>query len=430
MLVNLYDNRSARLLAQAAVANATGPRSRSSSRARVIDVGGGWNLRSWRSSLRLLADRGTVTALAVRTLPSQRHLTDAEWEQIARRLARQAGLGKRPWLAVRTSPTTVAVISDSTGGPPKIDAARNFIHTVVIDQGLRAGQASTAVPEPRVTFHQPEPTHDDARQSSAGRGEPAAVSMPREPVETIDDIAEGAVGREDLTDKGLLAAVSMNWERMAASPDRGNRITMAASLAWNHTYSDAFERGYEIVSKGASERFAELQLRLADGPNRDEATAGAVRELFLIARGAMPIRIETPEVPRNTMMIATRAGLERPADRTIPEAIVGAVCREAAVIGSRHGALAATGDIQQAWQVHRRSLDPMVVDGEVLQRIDSVFTELKRKLTDTLASREGGTGPGASETRSSFAAPPGNGSPPAMVEDAPPIFLDKFRRSR
>ncbi|GAA0903060.1 hypothetical protein GCM10009558_001500 [Virgisporangium aurantiacum] len=420
MLVNLYDNRSARLLAQAGGANATGPRSRStSSRARVIDVGGGWNLRSWRSSVRLLADRGTVTALAVRTLPTQRHLTDAEWEQISRRLARQAGLGKRPWLAVRTSSTTVALLTDSTAGPPKIDAARDFIRTVVIDRGLRPGQ--TADPEPRVTFLQPQPTDDEGHPSSAVRVEVSADSP--------DDIAQAVVGREELTDKGLLAAVSMNWERMAASPDRGNRITMAASLAWNHTYTDAFERGYEIVSKGSSEHFAQLQVRVADAPNRDEATASAVRELFLIARGAMPIRIETPEVPRNTMMVATRAGLERPADQTIPEAIVRAVCREAAAIGGRHGALAATADIQHAWQAHRRSLDASVVDSAVLQRIDSVFTELHQKLSDSLAAREEGAGPGAVEVRSSFAAPPGTATPPVTVQ-ADPVSLDQFRRSR
>jgi hypothetical protein len=217
---------------------------------------------------------------------------------------------------------------------------------------------------------------------------------------------------------------------MAASPDRGNRITMAASLAWNHTYSDAFERGYGIVSKGASEQFAALQLRIADGPNRDEATAGAVRELFLIARGAMPIRIETPEVPRNTMMIATRAGLERSADQTIPEAIVRAVQQEAAAIGARRGALAATADIRRAWQVHRRSLDPGVIDSAVLDRIDTVFTELDRTLSDSVALREDGTDKAPAETRSSFAAPPGSRPPPAMVENAAPVFPRKFRRGR
>lgn len=205
---------------------------------------------------------------------------------------------------------------------------------------------------------------------------------------------------------------------------------MAASLAWNHTYSDAFERGYEIVSKGASEQFAKLQLRVADGPNRDEATAGAVRELFLIARGAMPSRIETPEVPRNTMMIATRAGLERSADQTIPEAIVRAVQQEAAAIGAGRGALAATADIRQAWQVHRRSLDPSVIDSAVVERIDTVFTDLDRKLSDSVALREAGAAKAPGETRSSFAAPPGNQPLPATVVSAAPIHPEKFRRSR
>ncbi|GAA1026168.1 hypothetical protein GCM10009557_02900 [Virgisporangium ochraceum] len=434
MLVNLYDNRSARLLAMATVANATGPRSQSTrSRARIIDVGGGWNTRSWRDSLRRLADRGTVTALAVRTRPLQRQLTDAEWQQVARRLARHAGLGQRPWLAVRTSPTTVAVLADSTAGPPKIEDARRFISSVVAGFKLKAGRTTTEISdfEPRLTFLRPSPQEPAAEFEQvppvvAVRGEADAQKLAGEGV----SIAEAVIGREELADKGLIAAVSMQWERMAASPDRGNRIEMAASLAWNHTYSDAFEFGYRTLAKAVASRFDTLHQQLVDDPPTNPATVDRVRELVATARAAVPWRIETPEVPRHTLMTATRAGLERPQDQTIPEAIVRAVCRDAAAIGGLHGAIAATTDIRQEWKPSC-SLELGMTDDAVRRHIDDVLDNLRRQLGGALAVRDGSAGPGPAETRSSFAAPPGaQTSPPSVGQTSIPSLVDKLRRSR
>jgi hypothetical protein len=435
MLVNLYDDRSARLLAMATVTNATGPRSQSAgSRARIIDVGGGWNTRSWRDSLRRLADRGTVTALAVRTRPLQRQLTDAEWEQVARRLARHAGLGQRPWLAVRTSPTTVAVLTDSTAGPPKIEDARRFIRSVVAGFKLKAGRTTTEVSdfEPRLTFLRPSPVESEAEFERVPpvvsvRGEADAQKLAAEG----GSIAEAVVGREELTDKGLIAAVSMQWERMATSPNRSNRIEMAASLAWNHTYSDAFEFGYRALAKAAAGQFDALYQRLVDGPSHEPGTVERVRELAAVARDAAPWRIETPDVPRHTLMTATRAGLERPPDQTIPAAIVRAVCREAAAVGGLHGAIAATTDIRQEWKTGSRSLELSMTDDAALQHVDAVLGDLHRQLGDALAVRHGSVGPGTVETRSSFAAPPGPSTPAMPIGQPPaPVPFEDPRRHR
>jgi hypothetical protein len=425
MLVNLYDKQSARLLAMATVANAIGPRARStSSRARVIDIGGGWNTRSWRDSLRRLTDRGTVTALAARTQPNQRHLTDAEWEQVARRLARHAGLGQRPWLAVRTSPTTVAVLTDSTAGPPRMEDARRFIRSVTSGFGLKTDGTLTGNSdlEPRLVFSRPESERF-----------PSPVAAPADGPDSVGGLAEAVVGREELTDKGLLAAVSMQWERMTASIDRGNRIATAANLAWNHTYSAAFEHGYDALSKAAAGQFGTLHQRLVDDPPRNPETVDCVRDLTAIARSAMCWRIETPEVPRQTMLVATRAGLERPENQTIPEAIVRAVCGEAAAIGGLRGAIAAANDIREGWKASNRSIELAIIDDKILQHIDAVFSDLHRELSEALAVREGSAGPVSTGMRSSFATPPGVQQPSSPDGERTPVAppdLNNNRRMR
>lgn len=130
MLINTYSPRSSRLLAASIVAGTSSPlRSGSSTDARILDVGG-WHLSTWREDLRKVTSRGRVTALAVRTLPNERRLPDQEWAQIMGRLANRVGFVNRPWVAVRTSATTVALLTDSSRGPLPVAAARSYVRRV------------------------------------------------------------------------------------------------------------------------------------------------------------------------------------------------------------------------------------------------------------------------------------------------------------
>lgn len=139
MKVSLYNAISSRQLAVAVVTTAptrSGPAA-SSSDARIVDMGGGWQQGTWRSALRRLASRNAVTAVGLRAEPRDRQLTAAEWRRIVRFAADRAGLASRPWVAVRTATATIALFSETTGRAPNLDAVRAFVRTVATRQATR-----------------------------------------------------------------------------------------------------------------------------------------------------------------------------------------------------------------------------------------------------------------------------------------------------
>jgi hypothetical protein len=140
VLVNTYDARSSRRLAASIVAGAGSPLGSGGppAGARVIEAGGGWHLSTWRENLRRLVDRSAVTALALRTSPRERQLPDTDWAQITRTMANEIGLAERPWAAVRTNPTTVALLTGSANGPLPIEAARELARSLTTSYRLRA----------------------------------------------------------------------------------------------------------------------------------------------------------------------------------------------------------------------------------------------------------------------------------------------------
>src|SRR5512139_1597449 len=109
MILARYDRNIARTLAAAIAVGAASPVTHGAGTAdtRVIGVGGGWDLSTWRQQLRRLTDQGDVTALALRTGPDEKQLSDADWARVTGGLATRIGLTQRPWAAVRTSATTV-----------------------------------------------------------------------------------------------------------------------------------------------------------------------------------------------------------------------------------------------------------------------------------------------------------------------------------
>jgi hypothetical protein len=140
MLVNTYGADWSRRLAASVVAGAGSPLRSSGppAGARVIEAGGGWHLSTWRENLRRLANRSAVTALALRTSPVERQLPDADWVQITRTMANEIGLADRPWAAVRTNSTTVALLTGSSNGPLPMDAARELARALTVRYRLRA----------------------------------------------------------------------------------------------------------------------------------------------------------------------------------------------------------------------------------------------------------------------------------------------------
>jgi hypothetical protein len=92
----------------------------------IIDVGGGWLRNTWRDGLRRLAGRGAVTVIGLRAQPTDRSLSDADWRRITRGFVARAGVEGQPWAAARTSPTTVAVLTETSGRPLNLDRARAY----------------------------------------------------------------------------------------------------------------------------------------------------------------------------------------------------------------------------------------------------------------------------------------------------------------
>lgn len=133
MFVTQYDRNTARTLAASIVAGAASPLTRGAATAetRVIDVGGGWHMSTWREQLRRLTDRSNVIALTVRTGPHEKRLSDADWAQVTSGLATKLGLTQRPWAAVRTGATTVAVLTDASGSVSRA-AALEYIRQATI----------------------------------------------------------------------------------------------------------------------------------------------------------------------------------------------------------------------------------------------------------------------------------------------------------
>lgn len=134
MIVARYDRSAARTLAAAIVAGAASPLTRGGGAAgtRVIDVGGGLHLGTWREQLRRRTDQNNVAALTLRTGPRERQLSDADWARVAGGLIAHVGLTERPWAAVRTSATTVTLLTDAAGGPVSRTAALDYARQVTV----------------------------------------------------------------------------------------------------------------------------------------------------------------------------------------------------------------------------------------------------------------------------------------------------------
>lgn len=146
MLVSGYDSQSSRQLATSITVGATGrtgPRAHLAG-TRVVDVGGGWHPGTWREDLRRLADRARVTALALRTEPHERQMSDYDWSQIVRGMADGLGLADRPWVAVRTTPTTLTLLADAANGPLRADTARAYARTSAVTSRLAPGHPRSA----------------------------------------------------------------------------------------------------------------------------------------------------------------------------------------------------------------------------------------------------------------------------------------------
>jgi hypothetical protein len=192
MLVNTYDARSSRRLAASIVAGADSPLRTGGRPAdtRVIEAGGGWHLSTWRENLRRLADRGTVTTLAMRTTPRERQLPDADWAQIARSMAERVGLADRPWAAVRTGPTTVALLTDAANGPLSMDAARELARTLTTRYRLQAATQLASGPDDGATAARS--TDDQAAQATPSPHGVAQLSFAAPPAAGSDVAAAAA----------------------------------------------------------------------------------------------------------------------------------------------------------------------------------------------------------------------------------------------
>ncbi|MFK3984486.1 hypothetical protein ACI2K4_29445 [Micromonospora sp. NPDC050397] len=153
MLVNTYDPQSSRRLAASIAVGAAGravPTAQSGS-TQVVDVGGGWHPNNWREDVRRLANRGRVTALALRTEPSERYLSNYDWSRITRGMVDHLGLADRPWVAVRTSPNTLTLLTDAANGPLQTDSARAFVRTAAgprptVGEAQLAGEPGATAP--------------------------------------------------------------------------------------------------------------------------------------------------------------------------------------------------------------------------------------------------------------------------------------------
>ncbi|WP_238005865.1 hypothetical protein KZZ52_41660 [Dactylosporangium sp. AC04546] len=134
MLVHLYSQNASRNLAASVVAAARVPHQAGArpDDALLIGIGGGWELGNWREELRQLAARNAVNAFAVRTLPTERRLTDAEWTTVARGLADQIGRADDPLAVVWTTPTSSVLFVEASNRSLHRDRALAFVGDVTI----------------------------------------------------------------------------------------------------------------------------------------------------------------------------------------------------------------------------------------------------------------------------------------------------------
>ncbi len=162
MFVNGYSRIASRELAGAIVAGANSPARREilSTEARVLNVGGEWAVSTWRGHVRDLVKRGTPTAIGLRTVPSERQLTDGEWSRVVGDLVRQVGPAKRSWALVRITSTSVALLTDA---PIDMTVAREYARAATTRYHLGA-RARPTVAEPDTG----PAAADPARQPPAG----------------------------------------------------------------------------------------------------------------------------------------------------------------------------------------------------------------------------------------------------------------------
>ena len=206
MIVAQYNRNTARTLAAAIVAGAASPLNRGAGAAetRVIDVGGGWHMSTWREQLRRLTDRSNVTVLTLRTGPQEQRLSDADWAQVTGGLATRLGLNQRPWAAVRTGATTIAVLTDASS-PVSRAAALDFIRQATIHlRRPSVGQPGTSAAESSPDSGAVQQTAPDAPATRglaqlnfaapADTAPDAAAATPSEPM-SATQVARRARGR-------------------------------------------------------------------------------------------------------------------------------------------------------------------------------------------------------------------------------------------
>ncbi|GGM88127.1 hypothetical protein ACFFX1_34265 [Dactylosporangium sucinum] len=159
MLVHLYSQNASRNLAASVVAAARVPHQAGvkPDDALLIGTGGGWELGNWREELRQLTARNAVNAFAVRTLPTERRLTDAEWATVARGLADQIGRADDPLAVVRTTPTSTVLFVEASNRSLHRDRALAFVGdvTVRLQRGETVAMAVRAAGSPDVAQASP-----------------------------------------------------------------------------------------------------------------------------------------------------------------------------------------------------------------------------------------------------------------------------------
>jgi hypothetical protein len=140
MMITTFPPEASRDLARAIVTGALSQTAAPTARrARVLDLGG-WHDRTWRHELSELVRQHQVTAVGLRTEAHERILPDGEWTTIVDQVTTLAGLADKDWVAVRTNPRTVTLLTSDADGPLPLHQVREFGKRASV-RALVAGRA-------------------------------------------------------------------------------------------------------------------------------------------------------------------------------------------------------------------------------------------------------------------------------------------------
>ena len=194
MLATQYDAANSRLLATT-VLTAAGGKVRAAGRAvpsPVLEVGGGWERRTWRGQVQQLVRNRRAAVVTLRALPAMRVLKDSEWSQVVADLASRGGLDDRPWVAVRMGPRAVTLVTDSAAGRLPTEPLRDATHAAMVRYGVRVRPAAS--PASGTASGSPQPDNpEQAKDSPRGI---AAASFAAAPTAS-DDVSTTAPTVDD-----------------------------------------------------------------------------------------------------------------------------------------------------------------------------------------------------------------------------------------